>query len=55
MKNKKEKARQIAIDIQNQTSNEKTSYSELIEIQNRLQKIGKRTGLIKEFRENGIL
>lgn len=52
---KKEKARQIAIDIQSKLSNEKTSYSELIEIQNRLQKIGKRTGLIKEFRENGIL
>lgn len=51
----KDKARAIAIEIQQRLSNEKTSYSELIEIQTKLKKIGKRAGLIKEFKENGLL
>lgn len=50
----KEKARQIAIDWQIETSEQNYSYGELADYGEYFRKIGKRYGLLKEFRENGI-
>ena len=51
---KKEMARQEAIDWQNDFSNHNYSYGELAEFGEHFEKLGKRYGLLKEFRENGI-
>ena len=51
----KAEKRQEAIDMQNEISNESLSYGGLVIIQEYLEKIGKRYGLLKEFRENGII
>lgn len=52
---KKEKAREKAIDTINNISQNNYSYYELFMIQNKLYKIGKRYGLLKEFKENCII
>ena len=52
---KKEKIREEAIDWQLDFSNHNYSYGELAEIQAYFEKVGKKYGLIKEFRENGII
>lgn len=52
---KKEKAREKAIDTINDISQNNYSYYELFIIQNDLYKIGKRYGLLKEFKENCII
>lgn len=52
---KKEKAREKAIDTINDISQNNYSYYELFIIQNKLYKIGKRYGLLKEFKENCII
>lgn len=51
----KEKAREKAIDTINNISQNNYSYYELFIIQNKLYKIGKRYGLLKEFKENCII
>jgi predicted nucleic acid-binding Zn-ribbon protein len=51
----KEEARQVGIEFQNWASEQNLSYGELSSYQNKLHKIAKRFGLIREFRENGIL
>lgn len=51
---KKEMARQEAIDWQNDFGNHNYSYGELVEFGEHFEKLGKRYGLLKEFRENGI-
>ena len=51
---KKEMARREAIDWQNDLCNHKYSYGELAEFGYYCEKLGKRYGLLKEFRENGI-
>lgn len=51
---KKDKARQEAIDWQIRFADEDTSYIDLMEAQDRFHSIGKRYGLLGEFRENGI-
>lgn len=51
---KKEMARQEAIDWQNDFCNHNYSYGELAEFGCHFEKLGKRYGLLKEFRENGI-
>lgn len=51
---RKEAARQEAIDWQLEASEQDLSYGELAEIGNFFYKLGKRFGLIREFRENGI-
>lgn len=51
----KQQAREWAISIQTQISQEALSWGEIHEIQDELRKIGKRFGLIKEFKENGLL
>ncbi len=51
----KERARQAAIDCQNSLDGRNYSYGELAEMQDRLEKLGRRYGLLEEFRENGII
>lgn len=51
----KRNARQKAIDYQMEQSAQTMSYGELVEQQNYFYKLGKRYGLIREFKENGIL
>lgn len=50
----KEKARQIAIDWQLEDSDYPYSYEGLLMIQDYFYKLGKRYGLLREFRVNGI-
>ena len=52
---KKEKLREEAMTWQHDFSNHNYSYGELAEIQAYFEKEGKKYGLIKEFKENGIL
>ena len=51
----KEKARQEAIDWQNDFDNHNYSYYELYLQQIRFEKLARQFGLRKEFRENGII
>lgn len=51
---KKACARQEAIDWQNGVANHNYSYRELAEFGEHFEKLGRRYGLLKEFRENGI-
>lgn len=52
----KEKAREKAIDWQyNFANNPNISYSELAYWTDYFTKLGKRYGLLEEFRENGII
>lgn len=50
----KARARELAIDWQYETSQRNISYGELAEAGERFNKLGKRFGLLGEFRENGI-
>lgn len=52
---KKEKVREKAIDTINNISQNNYSYYELFIIQNKLYKIGKKYGLLKEFKENCVI
>lgn len=54
---KKEQARQKAIDWQIETSSPQTppTWGKLWEEQVELEKLAKRYGLTKEFKENGII
>lgn len=52
---KKAEARQLAIDFQNEFYKKKFYYSELAESTENFYKLGKRYGLVKEFKENGII
>lgn len=57
-KENKEAARRQAIDYQNtfgSVENMPTYYSDIIEANEHFEKIGKRYGLLKEFKENGML
>ena len=51
---KKEMARREAIGWQNDFGNHNYSYGELAEFGERFEKLGRRYGLLKEFRENRI-
>ena len=51
----KEKAREKAIDWQNDFANHSWSYSELAEWAAYFERLGKRYGLLNEFRAEGIL
>lgn len=51
---KKAVARQEAIDWQNDVANHNYSYEEMQEAAEHFEKLGKRYGLLKEFRESGI-
>lgn len=51
---KKNAARQLAIDWQNEVSEISNSWEGLVIAQSYFEKLGKRYGLLTEFRENGI-
>lgn len=52
---KKEQARQQAIDWQIEFSEKDHFCSELAETSEKFAKLGKRYGLLKEFKENGVI
>jgi hypothetical protein len=54
-KQQKEKARQLAIDWQIEFSENDHYMSEYAYWGEKFEKLGKRYGLLKEFRENGII
>lgn len=54
-KDKKEWVRSQAIEYQYIMSREQWSYSTIAEMCGIFSKLGKRYGLLKEFRENGII
>lgn len=54
-KKQKEKARQLAIDWQIEFSENDHYMSEYAYWNNKFTKLGKKYGLLKEFRENGII
>ena len=51
---RKEAARQEAIDWQLDFGNHNYSWGELVDYQDYFRSLGKRYGLLKEFKENGI-
>lgn len=51
---KKEKARRIAIDWQFNFANRSHSWQYCTIWQHRFERIGRKYGLLREFRENGI-
>ena len=51
---RKEEARQAATEWQLTFGNHNYSYSELAEFTARFERVGRRFGLLREFRENGI-
>lgn len=50
----KEKVRNEAIDWQYNAANENYSYGELADWEGYFERLGRRYGLLTEFRENGI-
>lgn len=52
---KKEKARQQAIEWQLDFDNHNYSYGELAHFESYFTRLAKRYGLVKEFKENGII
>ena len=52
---RKEVVRELAIDWQNDFNNHNYSYNELYEFQELFTKLGRRYGLLKEFKENAII
>lgn len=51
----KAKTREYAMQLQADLSESSISYVELAEIQTKLEKLGKQYGLIREFKENGLI
>lgn len=51
----KARTRELAMQLQADLSENSTSYAELAEIQAKLKKLGTQYGLIREFKENGLL
>lgn len=51
----KEAAREAAINWQAGFSSHNYSYSELAKFQDMFSRLGRKYGLLREFRENGIL
>lgn len=54
-KEQKQKARELAQTWQFNFANNNYSWEEIGEFTNFFTKLGKRYGLLKEFRENGVL
>lgn len=52
---KKARTREYAMQLQADLSESVTSYAELAEIQTKLEKLGTQYGLIREFKENGLI
>jgi hypothetical protein len=51
----KEEAREIAIDWQIWQSEQDLSYGEMAEFADYFKQVGKKFGLLREFKENGII
>ena len=51
----KERLRQAAIDYQIMFAKTNTSWEQVTKVTNYFENMGKRYGLLKEFRENGII
>lgn len=51
----KNEARQKAIDMQNDIADKALSWWDVSQLGDYFEKLGKRYGLLKEFRENGII
>lgn len=51
---KKKKAREKAIEWQERLVEQSISYGELVIVQSVFEQLGRRYGLLTEFRENGI-
>lgn len=51
----KENARNKAIEWQNDFNNHNYSYGELVDFSGYFERLAKRYGLVKEFKENGII
>ena len=54
-KEKKEKARQFAMNWQNNFYKMTYDWQAVIQWNERWQKIGRKYGLVKEFKENGVI
>lgn len=54
-KEQKEKARELAVQWQYDFANNNYNWEEISEFTDFFTKLGKRYGLLKEFRENGVL
>lgn len=52
---RKEKARQEAINLTHEAAQEDLSYGEMAIIHNYIYNLGKRYGLITEFKENALI
>jgi hypothetical protein len=53
---KKDQAREIAIELHTKLwSRQSITWEEALKIQHTIMKIGKRAGLLREFRENGLI
>jgi len=51
----KEQAREFAIEWQDTFQNENYDYAQLVYFSGIFTKLGKKFGLLKEFKENGII
>lgn len=51
----KARTRELAIQLQADLSESSISYAELAEIQDKLRKLDTQYGLIREFKENGLI
>jgi len=51
----KGEAQSLAIEYQQWASEQDLSYGELVRYNHYFERLGRRFGLIKEFRENGII
>ena len=54
-KERKERARQKAIDWQYSLSERRMSYGEIADETEQFERLGRRYGLVREFKENGII
>jgi hypothetical protein len=52
---RKERAREMAIEWQRSCSEESYSWAEVAEAGQRFERLGRRYGLLRKFRENGII
>ena len=54
-KEQKQRARELAVQWQYDFANNNYNWEEISEFTDYFTKLGKRYGLLKEFRENGVL
>lgn len=54
-KNRKAAARDAAIMVQQEAAEQSQSWEEVAETADRLERLARRFGLLREFRENGLI